>query len=148
MIIDLPKYLMVAALLAQGVIALVLLFVLGTIRIPLVLQKKVRVRDVALSREAWPEHEKRVSNAFDNQFQLPVLFYVASGISLTFGPIGFEVVVAWLFVATRVVHAAVFATTNNVNHRFLAYTAGYLVLLVFWGELILRLCFLMIWNRI
>src|SRR5262245_17490847 len=115
----------VAALLAQGAIALVLLWVLGTIRVPLVLQKKIRVRDVALSREAWPDNEKRVSNAFDNQFQLPVLFYVGGGISLVFGPIWFEVVVAWLFVATRVVHASVFAVTNNVNHRFLAYTAGY-----------------------
>lgn len=148
MIIDLPKYLLIAALLAQGAIALVLLWVLGAIRIPLVLQKRVRVRDVALSREPWPEHEKRVSNAFDNQFQLPVLFYVAGGVSLAFGPIGFEAAVAWLFVATRVVHALVFATTNNVNRRFFAYTAGYVVLSVFWLELILRLCFLMIWNRI
>ena len=138
---------LIGALLAQGAIALVLLWVLGAVRIPLVMNHKVQIKDVALSREAWPEQEKRVSNAFDNQFQLPVLFYVAGAVSLHFGTIWIEVLLAWLFVATRLVHAAVFATTNNVAHRFSAYTAGYALLGLFWLELIVRLVFMLVWNR-
>jgi hypothetical protein len=138
---------MIGALLAQGAIALVLLWVLGAIRIPLVVRRKIRMGDVALSREPWPENEKRVSNALDNQFQLPVLFYLGGGLSLYFGSIWIEVAAAWLFVLSRIVHAAVFATTNNVVHRFSAYTAGYIVLSAFWLELIVRLAFIAIWNR-
>ena len=138
---------MIGALLAQGAVALILLWVLGAIRIPLVMQRQVRLKDVALSREPWPEQEKRVSNAFDNQFQLPVLFYVEGGISLYFGSIWIEIVIAWLFVLTRIVHAAVFATTNNVLHRFSAYTAGYVLLGFFWLELLVRLFFVWVWSR-
>ncbi|MEQ1900177.1 MAG: MAPEG family protein [Devosia sp.] len=137
----------VGAMLVQGAIALVLLWVLGAIRIPLVARGKVRIHDVALSREPWPEHEKRVSNAFDNQFQLPVLLYVACGNSLFFGSIWIEAVFAWLFVLSRLIHAGVFATTNNVVHRFSAYTFGYGVLIAFWVELLLRLFFIWVWSR-
>ncbi|MEO6395696.1 MAG: MAPEG family protein, partial [Devosia sp.] len=115
---------LIGALLTQGAIALVLLLVLGLIRVPLVMTRKIALKDVALSREPWPEHEKRVSNAFDNQFQLPLLLYVGGAISLHFGTIWIEIVIAWLFVATRLIHALVFATTNNVTQRFFAYTAG------------------------
>lgn len=138
----------VGAMLAQGAIALVLLLVLGLIRVPMVMSGKVRMGDIALSREPWPEHEKRVSNAFDNQFQLPVLFYVACGLSLAFGSIWIEVVLAWLFVLTRVVHAGVFAWRNHVPARFFAYTLGYGVLGFFWLELIARLFFIWVWNRV
>jgi hypothetical protein len=131
--------LLVAAMLAQGAIALVLLCILGVIRVPLVASGKMPVKDVALSREAWPEHEKRVSNALDNQFQLPVLFYVACGLSLYFGAGWIEVILAWLFVASRIVHALIFATRNRVYRRFFSYTFGYVVLVLLWVDLAARL---------
>jgi hypothetical protein len=131
--------LLVAAMLAQGAIALVLLCILGVIRVPLVASGKMPVKDVALSREAWPEHEKRVSNALDNQFQLPVLFYVACGLSLYFGAGWIEVILAWLFVVSRIVHALIFATRNRVYRRFFSYTFGYVVLVLLWVDLAARL---------
>src|SRR6478609_2446836 len=113
------------AMLAQGAIALVLLLVMGMIRVPMVMSGRMRMGDIALSRDPWPMHEKRVSNAFDNQFQLPVLFYVACGLSLAFGSIWIEAVLAWLFVASRIVHAAVFAWRNHVPSRFASYAVGF-----------------------
>ncbi|MEO6013943.1 MAG: MAPEG family protein [Devosia sp.] len=141
-------YALIGAVLAQGAIAIVLVYLLGSIRVPMVASGKMKMRDIALSREPWPEHEKKVANAFDNQFQLPVLFYVGCGLSLYFGTIWIEVIVAWLFVLTRVVHAVVFATTNRVQHRFFWYTAGLGILTFFWLELIARLVFFAIWNRV
>lgn len=130
---------LIAALLLQGAIALVLLWILGMVRVPMVVNGKVRLEQVAVSREPWPEDEKRVSNAFDNQFQLPLLFYVACGLALYFGPIWFEALLAWLFVLTRIVHAWIFASSNNVVRRFWAYTIGYGLLGVFWVDLAVRL---------
>jgi hypothetical protein len=131
--------LVLLAALAQGAIALVLLWILGTIRVPLVTRRQVRLRDVALSRDPWPENEKKISNAVDNQFQLPVLFYVAAAIAVYLGAGSLDVILAWAFVATRIAHAAVFATTNNVAHRFFTYAAGYAILVIFWIAMFVRI---------
>jgi len=128
----------VAAALTQGAIALVLLSVLGLIRVPMVRSGQIAMADIALSREPWPMHEKRVSNAFDNQFQLPVLFYVACGLALYFGPGWIEALLAWLFVISRIAHAVIFAAWNHIESRFATYTFGYGVLVVLWIDLIVR----------
>ena len=130
---------LIAAVLVEGAIALVLLWMLGAIRVPLVASGKMPVAQIALSREPWPEHEKRVANAFDNQFQLPLLFYVAAGLSLYFGTIWIEVVLAWLFVLSRIVHTVIFVTRNRVYRRFFAYTFGYAMLCILWLDLAIRL---------
>ncbi|KQU99572.1 MAPEG family protein [Devosia sp. Root105] len=130
---------LIAAILAQGALALGLLWYLGTIRLPMVMKGEVRIDDIALERKAWPKREWQASNAFDNQFQLPVLFYVGAGLALYFGPTPFEIVLAWLFVASRYVHAFVHITDNHVVRRFAAYLVGLLLLCVFWLDLVARL---------
>jgi hypothetical protein len=130
---------LVAAMLVQGAIAFVLLLLLGSIRLPMVARGRIHIRDIALSREPWPDNEKRVSNAFDNQFQLPVLFYVACGLALYFGAIWIEVLLAWLFVLSRLAHAAIFAYDNHVIRRFSAYTLGAVALALLWLDLVVRL---------
>ncbi len=42
------------------------------------------------------------------------------------------VLLSWVFVVTRYVHAGIFVTSNNVKSRSLAFFAGVLVLLVMW----------------
>ena len=42
------------------------------------------------------------------------------------------VVMSWIFVLLRVVHAAVHTTTNRMFHRFSVYAIGAVVLLVMW----------------
>src|SRR5690606_23462466 len=90
--------LLVGAVLAQGALALMIVFCLGSIRIPMVTRGEVGIRDIATSRDGWPARERPVSNALDNQFQLPVLFYVAALLSLQFGVLPHEVLLAWTFV--------------------------------------------------
>ena len=130
---------LIAAILTQGALALGLLWYLGTIRIPMVMKGEVRVDDIALDRNAWPARERQASNAFDNQFQLPVLFCVGALLALYFGPTIFEVLLAWLFVVTRYVHAYVHVTDNHVVRRFAAYFAGLVILCVLWLDLVVRL---------
>lgn len=130
---------MLAALLAQGGLALVLLWLLGARRLPLIGRGKIRIADIAMSREPWPDDAKLASNAFDNQFQLPVLFYVAVFAALYLGPVWFEAALAWGFVISRIVHAAIHVTSNRVIRRFTAYVTGYAILIVFWLELAVRL---------
>lgn len=130
---------LIFAMLAQGALALGLLFYLGTIRIPMITRGEARIEDIALSREAWPVRQRQASNAFDNQFQLPVLFYVACLIAIGFGATLFEVVLALAFVIARYVHAIIHVTSNDVVRRFSVYVAGLAVLCVFWADLLVRL---------
>lgn len=133
---------MIFAMLAQGALALALLWYLGFIRVPLVLGGKVPIKDIALSREPWPERARQVSNAFDNQFQLPVLFYVGGFAAIWFGATLFEVVLAVLFVTSRYVHAFIHVTSNHVVRRFQAYVAGLVLLCLFLADLLVRLLLL------
>lgn len=130
---------LLAALLAQGGLALGIVLYLGFVRVPLVVRGEVHLREVALSRSAWPEREKQVSNAFDNQFQLPLLLYVAVFAALYLGPSLLEVLLAWLFVVSRYVHAWIHLTDNHVIRRFGAYTAGLALLCILWLDLLVRL---------
>ncbi|MGV3490103.1 MAG: MAPEG family protein [Devosia sp.] len=130
---------LIGAMLLQGALALALLFYLGSVRLPMVSRGEVKIRDIAVDRGGWPETEHKVSNAFDNQFQLPVLFYVTGLIALYFGPTLLEVALAFLFVATRYVHAFIHVTSNNVPRRFFAYFAGLIALCLLWVDLLVRL---------
>ncbi len=91
----------------------------------------------ALNNDAWPDEVRKVSNNIENQFQIPVLFYV---IVLTLFVVGsvdvFAVGVAWLFVASRFVHATIHTGSNHVPHRRPVFKFGVLLVLVLFGLLI------------
>ena len=125
---------------AQVLLTLGILIWLGFERVPRVARGEIAVKDIAVDRAAYPLRARLLSNSFDNQFQLPVLFYVAALLALwSGGPDWVELVLAWLFVALRCGHAAVHVSTNRVYRRFAFYTAGLVVLCLLWVWLVLRL---------
>ncbi|MHB1103572.1 MAG: MAPEG family protein [Devosia sp.] len=138
--LDWPEKLLFAAALAQLALIFGLMIWLGFIRVPLVTSGKVRIKDVALSKEAWPQQAKQVSNAVDNQFQLPLLFYAVVLLLLWSGITDWpEVILAWVFVALRFAHAFIHTTANRVDQRFFIYAAGFFVLMTLWIVVALRL---------
>ncbi|MDB5507234.1 MAG: hypothetical protein JWR75_1872 [Devosia sp.] len=130
------------AMLVTGAIPLVLLWIMGRIRLPMVAAKAISIKDIALSRDPWPEHEKRVSNAFDNQFEIPVLFYLVAFMSLYLGVTLLEAGLGFLFAVSRIAHAAIFAINNNVFRRFWAFSTGYVLIVLLFIELFARLFFI------
>jgi hypothetical protein len=110
-----------------------LLFWMGAVRLRALKGREVRVGDIALRQPAWPERPTQISNAYDSQFQLPVLFYALVPLALITRKADLLfVVLSWIFVATRLAHAAIHATSNNVQQRFMAFLAGAIVLLIMW----------------
>jgi hypothetical protein len=132
--------LLVLAMSAQVLLAFIIVLWMGRERVPRVLRGEIAMADIAVERSAYPLKARLLSNNFDNQFQLPVLFFVAALVVLALGLVGWaEVILAWLFVATRYVHAAIHVTDNNVQRRFAAYSAGLAVLALMWLWLVLRI---------
>src|ERR1700730_4677211 len=85
----------------------------------------------------------QIGNCFSDQFELPVLFYVLIALALPLRHADFVIVLlSWVFVVTRFVHAAIFVTSNDLNRRSLAWFAGVLVLLAMWVYFALKILLL------
>ena len=85
----------------------------------------------ALHDDAWPESALKINNCIRNQFEVPVLFYALIFILWSLGAVNIFVhVVAWLFVATRIVHAYIHTGSNYVPLRRSVFSIGVLILLV------------------
>jgi hypothetical protein len=120
-------------LFVEVALTFLLMFWLGIERVAAVRRKEVHIRDIALRQPNWPLRPTLISNAFDNQFQLPILFYVLVILAIFTGRASLVfVILAWLFVAVRVAHAVIHVAHNNVPQRFWAYTAGAIILAVMW----------------
>jgi hypothetical protein len=62
-----------------------------------------------------------------------VLFYVLVALALTTRKADMLfVVMAWVFVASRLVHAAIHTTSNKLAWRFQAFVVGVLILAAMW----------------
>jgi len=121
-------------LFVQVALTFVILFWMARSRIGALKAGQVKMSDVALGQTAWPPRVQQVSNNYHSQLQLPVLFYVLTVLAIVTRHADFIfVVLAWLFVVSRIVHAYIHCTTNYVRHRFNAFAAGVFILLAMWG---------------
>ena len=101
---------------------------------------EINARDVDLRQPNWPPRMAQVANAFQNQLELPVLFYVLTILSLmTRHADLLFVLLAWVFVVCRVVHAYIHVTSNDIRRRGLAFGVGALVLTIMWAIFMIRI---------
>ncbi|HKA80800.1 MAG TPA: MAPEG family protein [Xanthobacteraceae bacterium] len=120
-------------LFVQVALTFFLLFWTGRARVAAVRRGDVHPRDIALREQNWPKQETQIANAYHNQLELPVLFYVLTILAIiTRHADLLFVLLAWLFVVLRLVHAYIHLTSNRLGRRFAVFAAGFLVLLVMW----------------
>lgn len=101
---------------------------------------ETRFEDIALREPNWSARPTQIANCFSNQFEIPVLFYILIALALPLRHADLVIVVlSWVFVITRFVHAGIFVTSNNVPQRGLAWFVGVVVLLVMWVYFALRM---------
>lgn len=104
---------------------------------------QTRIRDIALGQSNWPVRATQIGNCFKNQFELPVLFYILIALALPLRHADYVIVLlSWVFVVTRLVHAGVFVSSNDLNRRSLAWFAGVVVVLVMWIYFALKILLL------
>ena len=104
---------------------------------------ETKIRDIALGQPNWPTRATQIGNCFKNQFELPLLFYALIALALPLRHADlFIVLMSWVFVVTRFVHAGIFVTSNDLNRRSLAWFASVLVLFAMWIYFALRILLL------
>lgn len=100
----------------------------------------VHPRDIALRQPNWPPRVLQIANAAHNQLELPTLFYVLTILAIiTRHADVLFVVMAWIFVLSRLAHAYVHVTSNRVNIRGPVFGIGLLVLMLMWLIFIVRI---------
>ncbi|MEO2268458.1 MAPEG family protein [Pseudoalteromonas sp. YIC-656] len=133
--------LLVLALFAQVLLTLAVMVIMGRRRFAAARQKQIKMKQFnTMDLGEAPEHVQVAGRNFINQFEIPVLFYVATLAALTTNSVGYLFVgLAWLFVVTRVIHSIIHVTSNHLKSRYMTFLAGCIVVLLMWITLVWRL---------
>lgn len=127
-------------LFVQVILTFVLLVWTERVRVGAIRRGEVHLRDIALREPNWGKRETQIANAYHNQLELPLLFYVLTILAwITKQADLLFVILAWVFVALRLVHAAIHVTSNNVPRRYMTFVAGVIVLAIMWLIFIVRI---------
>jgi len=127
-------------LFVQVILTFVLFFWMAYHRTSMLRAGRVRPDDIALREPNWPPHVLQVANAAHNQLEIPLLFYVLTILSIiTHHADLLFVVLAWIFVLSRIWHASIHVTHNRVQVRGPAFGIGLFVLLIMWVIFIVRI---------
>ena len=109
-------------------------------RVASVMNGETKLAAIALDSNQWPPHVKKWGNNFDNQFDVPTTWYALSALIVATAKIDMAfVILAWVFVATRLVHSYIHTGSNYIRYRMYAYLAGFGILVAMWIWFALRL---------
>jgi hypothetical protein len=121
------------------VFALVAWTFLVLLLIPFVRVRSVRRREISPNDFKYGESRSvpptvSIPNRnYMNLLELPMLFYTACVILyVTAGTSPLAIIVAWAYVALRVVHSLIHLTYNHVLHRLAAFTLSNVALVSLW----------------
>lgn len=125
----------------------ILIFIVGAVtakvRFGFVKQKKINPKYfLYMDGDDVPEAILRTGRNFTNQFEIPMLFFVAA---LTYLVFGFEstvgIVAAWAFIFFRALHAYIHISSNNVIRRMQSFWLGFICVFVMWVDLLVFIGF-------
>ena len=83
-----------------------------------------------------PDFIVQTGRNFNNQFEVPVLFYTAGVLHIALGIENLAaLILAWVFVVLRYVHAVIHLTYNHILHRMLVFFTAFFVVFGLWVNL-------------
>ena len=87
-----------------------------------------------------PEYLAKVTHNFDNLLQVPVLFYtICILLYVTNHVEPAQLLLAWLFVASRYLHSYIHTTSNRIKWRFSSFVLSSILLGIMWCLLMVRI---------
>jgi hypothetical protein len=124
---------------AMVLLTATVLVILFRSRVRAVREQKVTTRYFRVFQgEIEPEETAKPGRHFVNLFEAPTLFYAACLAAMVTRQTGITIVVlAWVYVATRIAHAWIHLGGNRLRFRMRAYFASWLVLGVMWVWLVI-----------
>lgn len=121
---------MLGALLALGGLQLVMMLWLYGTRIPALIAGGIKAQEATPEMlRKLPKEARNVAANYNNLFEAPTLYFaVVLAIVVLGGADGFYGVMAWSYVALRLVHSIIQATVNIILWRSAVFGLSWLVL--------------------
>lgn len=122
-------------------VLLTLLVGMQTLRLRIATARKgeVDLKRMAVDVGAWPAHVRQWSNNFDNQFQVPMLWYAATAVVLGLHVQDMVfVALSWIFLAARLAHTVIHTGSNMVLRRLAAFLVSFAAVVLMWAWVGLR----------
>ena len=102
-----------------------------------VLKKEISINYFKDYQEKVPVNLQVIKNHFENQFQIPIVYFVTVLALIQFQAVDiFSVLLGYAFLISRVLHSYIHLGKNNVLMRAKAYFVGILLILIMWSQLI------------
>ena len=123
--------------LAMVALTFIVLAVMFRRRVAQMKRDRIHPQKVATSQQAAALYtDVAPADNYRNLFEMPVLFYLALVVAALTGQVTTVVLVlAWAYVAARVLHSAIHCSYNKVMHRFRAFALSVFVLFMLWAVL-------------
>jgi hypothetical protein len=100
----------------------------------------VKLGDVALDNSRWPDDVRKINNNYNNQFELPVLFYAILPLMVLLVKVDWlQVTLAWVFLASRILHSVIHTGSNAIMQRGGAFVVGFVAIGLMWAWFGLRM---------
>jgi hypothetical protein len=100
---------------------------------------KTKIGDIALNSSAWPDEVLKFGNNFNNQFELPTIWYAVSAFILITAKLDWICIgLSWAFLVARIAHSAVHTGSNNVPVRMRVFLASVFAVVAIWVWLAIR----------
>ncbi len=126
----------IAAVFAQVLLVGIVYLVLLRRRLADIRSKRIHIREIALSNDAYEIGVQKAQNNLVNQFELPVLLYACVGLAAATAASNWGLAIGSMaFVASRYVHAWIHVGSNKVTRRFLVFAIGGAAMAVAWVSL-------------
>ncbi|MCC9660545.1 MAPEG family protein [Pseudoalteromonas sp. MB41] len=131
---------LIVAMFTQVLLTFIIMFIMGKRRFRAAKQKTIEMKDFLTMELEKAGSDVRVADRnFINQFEMPVLFFIACLTALQLNAVGYMfVALAWGYVLLRVVHSYIHLTSNTLKVRYYSFVISSLVMLSMWVVILTR----------
>ncbi|WP_062567908.1 MAPEG family protein [Pseudoalteromonas arabiensis] len=132
---------LIAAMFTQVLLTFSIMVIMGRRRFTAARNKVIKMQDFLTMELDKAGSEVRVADRnFINQFEMPILFFIACLTALQVHAAGFVfVILAWLYVGLRLLHSVIHLTTNTLKLRYYSFVVSSFVMLIMWLIILIRI---------
>lgn len=99
-----------------------------------------KMKAIALGKFEWSDDAAKCAANYGNQFEIPVLFYAVVAFALIVkGADTIMIVLAWVFVLSRILHSYIHLGSNRIRVRMPVFAFGTVIVMSMWIRLMLHI---------
>lgn len=115
-----------------------LMFYMFKKRTKAIKNKEVKFSHFKAYQGSTPEYLVVIQNHFNNQFQLPIIFFIVTSLIVALNKVSLlAVVLASLFLISRLIHTYIHLGSNKPLIRAIAYFVGVIIVAIQWSLLLI-----------